>query len=185
MRALYYHKDLIDRPRPQITEPLLKKGNIALLTMRQIALQYVCSHFLVTNKPPIDKVFYSNKGAASVFPLYLYTDYQQKTSFQKDDFLVILHFSLVNGVPISRLRLLLILPVNWVCALYRMARGICVRRWGRKIFLTTCMPFFIRRHIVHAMLSFSRSIFRVCLSRRMVSYFVRFAAWRRGSWACT
>jgi len=70
-RYLYYHKDLIDRPRSQITEPLLKH-NMALLAMRQIALQGGCSHFLVANVPSIDRVFYSDKGAASVFPLYLY-----------------------------------------------------------------------------------------------------------------
>ncbi|MGA2670840.1 MAG: type ISP restriction/modification enzyme [Dehalococcoidia bacterium] len=70
-RYLYYHKDLVDRPRPQITEPLLKH-NMALLAMRQIALQGGCSHFLVANVPSIDRVFYSDKGAASVFPLYLY-----------------------------------------------------------------------------------------------------------------
>ncbi len=71
VRYLYYHKELIDRPRPQVTEPLLK-SNIALLAMRQIALHAGCSHFLATNIPTIDRVFYSNKGAASVFPLYLY-----------------------------------------------------------------------------------------------------------------
>jgi len=70
-RYLYYHKDLIDRPRSQITEPLLQH-NMALLAMRQIALQDGCSHFLVANVPSIDRVFYSDKGAASVFPLYLY-----------------------------------------------------------------------------------------------------------------
>jgi len=70
-RYLYYHKNLIDRPRSQITEPLLQH-NMALLAMRQIALQDGCSHFLVANVPSIDRVFYSDKGAASVFPLYLY-----------------------------------------------------------------------------------------------------------------
>ncbi|MBA7485685.1 hypothetical protein ES707_21235 [subsurface metagenome] len=70
-RYLYYHKGLIDRPRSQITEPLLQH-NMALLAMRQIALQGGCSHFLVANIPSIDRVFYSDKGAASVFPLYLY-----------------------------------------------------------------------------------------------------------------
>ncbi len=70
-RYLYYHKDLIDRPRSQITEPLLQH-NMALLAMRQIALQGGCSHFLVSSVPSIDRVFYSDKGAASVFPLYLY-----------------------------------------------------------------------------------------------------------------
>lgn len=81
VRALYYHKDLIDRPRAQITEPLLAP-NMALLAMRQIALQDGCSHFLVTDLPPIDRVFYSNKGAASVFPLYLYPAAQGDTGSQ-------------------------------------------------------------------------------------------------------
>jgi predicted helicase len=79
-RFLYYSKDMIDRPRPQITEPLLQE-NRALLAMRQIALQEGCSHFLVANMPPIDRVFYSNKGAASVFPLYLYPDSNKNTLF--------------------------------------------------------------------------------------------------------
>lgn len=73
IQNLYYYKELIDRPRSQVTDPLLKP-NYALLAMRQIALQQGCSHFLVTKNPPIDRVFYSNKGAASVFPLYLYSD---------------------------------------------------------------------------------------------------------------
>jgi predicted helicase len=77
IRFLYYHKELIDRPRQQVTEPLLKP-NRALLAMRQIALQDGCSHFLVTDKPIIDRVFYSNKGAASVFPLYIYPDLNEK-----------------------------------------------------------------------------------------------------------
>jgi predicted helicase len=72
IRPLYYHRELIDRPRPQVTEALLEP-NFGLLAMRQIALQGGCSHFLVANIPPVDRVFYSNKGAASVFPLYLYT----------------------------------------------------------------------------------------------------------------
>jgi len=78
-RYLYYHKDLIDRPRSQITEPLLQH-NMALLAMRQIALQGGCSHFLVANVPSIDRVFYSDKGAASVFPLYLYPSDQEVAS---------------------------------------------------------------------------------------------------------
>ncbi|GCF08385.1 type ISP restriction/modification enzyme [Dictyobacter arantiisoli] len=82
IRSLYYHKELIDRPRQQVTEPLLKP-NLALLAMRQIALQDGCSHFLVTNKPIIDRVFYSNKGAASVFPLYIYPD-KKVTLFEVD-----------------------------------------------------------------------------------------------------
>jgi hypothetical protein len=72
-RNIYYDKNLIDRPRARITDPLLK-DNLALLAMRQIALQSGCSHFLATNVPAIDRVFYSNKGAASVFPLYLETE---------------------------------------------------------------------------------------------------------------
>jgi predicted helicase len=70
-RYLYYHKELIDRPRSQVTEPLLK-SNQALLAMRQISLQGGCTHFLAAKMPSIDRVFYSDKGAASVFPLYLY-----------------------------------------------------------------------------------------------------------------
>jgi predicted helicase len=70
-RYLYYHKELIDRPRSQVTEPLLK-SNFALLAMRQIALEGGCTHFLAAKIPSIDRVFYSDKGAASVFPLYIY-----------------------------------------------------------------------------------------------------------------
>jgi predicted helicase len=83
-RYLYYESALIDRPRPQITEPLLK-ANVALLSMRQIALQNGCSHFLATNAPPIDRVFYSDKGAASVFPLYLYPDPNKKNTLFDTD----------------------------------------------------------------------------------------------------
>lgn len=71
IRALYYDALLIDRVRSRITEPMLKP-NLAILAMRQVALQGSISHFLVTNLPIIDRVFYSNRGAASVFPLWLY-----------------------------------------------------------------------------------------------------------------
>lgn len=78
IRPLYYHRDLIDRPRSQITDPMLRP-NLALLAMRQIALQEECSHFLATDVPSIDRVFYSDKGAASVFPLYLYPADESQT----------------------------------------------------------------------------------------------------------
>ena len=82
IRHLYYHKDLIDRPRSQITDPMLRP-NFALLAMRQIALHEDCSHFLVSDIPTIDRVFYSNKGAASVFPVYLYTNKLEGSNLQK------------------------------------------------------------------------------------------------------
>ncbi|MBI5042566.1 MAG: DNA methyltransferase, partial [Nitrospirae bacterium] len=81
IRFLYYNTELIDRPCRQITEPLLQ-SNLALLAMRQIALHNGCSHFLAVNYPVIDRIFYSNKGAASVFPLYLYSDIDTKKSQQ-------------------------------------------------------------------------------------------------------
>ena len=81
VRHLYYNKDFIDRPRFQITEPLLQ-NNVALLAMRQVALHSDYSHFLASKVPCIDRVFYSNKGAASVFPLYLYPSAKQAHLFE-------------------------------------------------------------------------------------------------------
>jgi predicted helicase len=82
IRHLYYNKDLIDRPRSQITDPMLRP-NFAILAMRQIALHEGCSHFLVSDTPTIDRVFYSNKGAASVFPVYLYANKSDDSNLQK------------------------------------------------------------------------------------------------------
>ncbi len=76
IRPLYYNINLIDRPRRQITEPLLKP-NVALLVLRQLALAENYTHFLVANIPIIDRVFYSNRGAASVLPLWLYPTEQE------------------------------------------------------------------------------------------------------------
>jgi len=42
------------------------------LALRQLALDDKYTHFLVANVPIIDRVFYSNRGAASVFPLWRY-----------------------------------------------------------------------------------------------------------------
>ena len=62
----------MDRPRRELIEHVERKDNLTLLLIRQMQDQIPYSHILVSKVPSIDRTFACSRGAASVFPLYLY-----------------------------------------------------------------------------------------------------------------
>jgi predicted helicase len=83
-RSIFYHGVLIDRPRPEVMEHLLKP-NLTLLTMRRIRTDDY-QHFLVSNCI-VGKDAVSIEDACYVFPLYLYpvSDNTIRQRFMFDD----------------------------------------------------------------------------------------------------
>jgi predicted helicase len=70
-QVLYYHPDVIDRPRRDIMQHMLPGANIGLITVRQVA-EDTFTHVLVTDCLVDCRVTLSNKGAGYLFPLYRY-----------------------------------------------------------------------------------------------------------------
>ncbi|MDM8559397.1 type ISP restriction/modification enzyme, partial [Candidatus Parabeggiatoa sp. HSG14] len=79
-RYCYFSKIIMDRPRGELQNHVAWKDNICLLAMRQMMDIVPYSHFLVSSLPNIDRSFACSRGAASVFPLYIYPT-------EKDEFL--------------------------------------------------------------------------------------------------
>ena len=72
IRSIYYSNDVVDRSRREVMRHMLHE-NVALLAMRQVALGGSgYTHFGVSNSIVDRRVFYSNRGAPIIFPLYLY-----------------------------------------------------------------------------------------------------------------
>jgi len=72
IRPIFYHKAVIERPRPEVMHHMLAGKNLALISMRQVALHEPYSHFGVTQLIADNRAFYSNRGIQCLFPLYLY-----------------------------------------------------------------------------------------------------------------
>jgi len=72
LRYIYYASVLIERPRTDIARHMLTGKNIALIAMRQVALNEPYSHFAVSPYMVDNRAFYSNRGILCLFPLYLY-----------------------------------------------------------------------------------------------------------------
>jgi predicted helicase len=69
------HPALVERPRRSVMRHLRGEGALALVAMRQVALDDApYSHVLVTDCPVDNRVMYSNRGIVSVFPLWLEPD---------------------------------------------------------------------------------------------------------------
>lgn len=75
-RFIYYEDALLERSRKEMMRNMLRP-NIALLLMRQVYWSKPYSHFLVTNSITDSRVFISNRGAADIFPLYLYEPHKK------------------------------------------------------------------------------------------------------------
>jgi len=60
------------RPRGDLMRHILAGKNLNLIFMRQVVLQAIYSHFLVTDHIVDNRAFYSNKGIMNLAPLYLY-----------------------------------------------------------------------------------------------------------------
>ncbi|MBU2607988.1 MAG: N-6 DNA methylase [Chloroflexi bacterium] len=72
IRPIFFHKALIERTRPEVMHHMLSGENIALISMRQVAMNEPYSHFGVAQVVVDNRAFYSNRGIQCLFPLYLY-----------------------------------------------------------------------------------------------------------------
>ncbi len=72
-RSSYLNTVAMDRPRT-VLQQNMTKDNLSLLLIRQMQDAVPYSHILVANVPAIDRTFACSRGAATVFPLYLYPD---------------------------------------------------------------------------------------------------------------
>ena len=72
-RVIYWADGMIDWPRREVMQHLLRGPNLALIARRQMLPTQPCNFFWVTDTLTIDGVIRSdNRGSESVFPLYLY-----------------------------------------------------------------------------------------------------------------
>lgn len=71
-RFVVYDKALVTRQRLEVMRHVLAGDNLALLFMRQLALNEGYTHFLATTVLVDNRAFYSNKGIMYLAPLYLY-----------------------------------------------------------------------------------------------------------------
>jgi predicted helicase len=100
IKYVTFSKEINDRPRPELIQHVLRKRNISLLLIRQMQDNVVYSHVLVSTLPAIDRVFSCSRGAASVFPLYLYPSSddmfqtERKPNFTKEFLDLFSNFSL-------------------------------------------------------------------------------------------
>jgi predicted helicase len=69
----------LGRPRESVSNHIVGKKNIVLISMRQFASGYNYNYVFVTNNIVTDRYFYSNKGTPYMSPLYIYSDDGTKT----------------------------------------------------------------------------------------------------------
>lgn len=79
-RPVYYDAALIDFGRENVMRHMMQ-DNIALITMRQVAVETGYNHVLLTAALADNRTFYSNKGTMNFFPLYLYPE---KTALEQE-----------------------------------------------------------------------------------------------------
>ena len=70
-RWIFYHPAVIERSRREVMEHM-SKDNIALIAMRQVALDEDYTHVLATDAITDNRTFLSAKGITQQMPLYLY-----------------------------------------------------------------------------------------------------------------
>ncbi|MDP2918712.1 MAG: type ISP restriction/modification enzyme, partial [Dehalococcoidia bacterium] len=71
IRSIFYHKSVIERPRPEVMQHMLF-ANIALCTTRQLSANEF-RHILVANRPiDYDPLSLATRERTFIFPLYLY-----------------------------------------------------------------------------------------------------------------
>ncbi|MDH6097851.1 hypothetical protein NWP21_03125 [Anabaenopsis sp. FSS-46] len=83
-RYCYYSTAIIDRPRGELINHVAGKDNLCLMSIRQMQDQVIYSHVLVSKVPAIDRSFACSRGAASIFPLYLYPDTNKPQELQPE-----------------------------------------------------------------------------------------------------
>ncbi len=74
LRWCYFSTVVMDRPRRELLDHVAGQNNSTLLLIRQMQDNISYSHILIANTPTIDRTFACSRGAASVFPLYLYPE---------------------------------------------------------------------------------------------------------------
>jgi len=80
IRPIYYSGDVIELPRPEVMHHMLQ-DNIALIAIRQVVGPEEYSHFGVTTCVTETRVFFSNRSAPVILPLYLYTTPEDTEDF--------------------------------------------------------------------------------------------------------
>lgn len=82
-RAYFHHNSVVDRPRNEVMRHMVSGTNLALLTNRQVKLSTV-QHFLATEVPTDFHILETANAAVSVYPLYLYSSEENKTSTREE-----------------------------------------------------------------------------------------------------
>ena len=81
-RYIYYDVNLLRRPFSSLMKHMLShNNNISLITTRQYAEETLFNHVYVSSNIVDRRITLSNKGAANIFPLYLYEEDSNQTSF--------------------------------------------------------------------------------------------------------
>ncbi len=76
-RYTVFDRNVAVHRRERVMRHMLAGENLGLIFMRQVALNDVYSHFLVTRSIVDNRAFYSNKGIMSLAPLYIYPSEQE------------------------------------------------------------------------------------------------------------
>ncbi len=80
-RYINYDLSKVERPRYSLMKHFIIGSNIGLITVRQYAENIDFNHVCLTNSIADIRMTISNKGSCYVFPLYLYEDNSEQTSF--------------------------------------------------------------------------------------------------------
>lgn len=79
-RWIFYHPAVIERSREEVMKHMIE-NNLALIVMRQVALDEDYTHVLVTERITDNRTFLSAKGITQQMPLYLYNNSNQEDLF--------------------------------------------------------------------------------------------------------
>jgi len=71
-RYCHFSRITMDRPRRELLDNVVHKDNLCLMAVRQMMDNIPYSHVFVSKKVPECRVFACSRGAANVFPLYIY-----------------------------------------------------------------------------------------------------------------
>lgn len=82
IRYIYYNDAIVFRTRYSLMQHMLKGDNLGLITTRQVA-ETSFNHCFISKNIIESRITLSNKGIAYLFPLYLYTDSEQKKKRNK------------------------------------------------------------------------------------------------------
>ncbi len=84
VRAYFHHETVVELPRYEVMNHMVRKNNIGLLVNRQIRIEDIC-HFWVTNLPADFHVLETAHASVSLLPLYFYPQSNKKTLFDTNE----------------------------------------------------------------------------------------------------